>query len=70
VKLVLVNLAILETLLASDALDLEQFKKPFNGTMHLLKVGVGHLALRALFAMCTLIVFYTFLAEIALTALC
>jgi hypothetical protein len=70
VKLVLINLAILETLLASDAFYLEQLKKPFDGTMHLLEVRVGHLALRALFAMCTLIVFNAFSAKITLASLC
>ena len=70
VKLVLVYLPILETLLASDTLDLKQLKKPFDCAMHLLKVGVCNLALRALFTMCPLIVFYAFYAEIALAALC
>lgn len=70
VKLVLINLAILETLLASDAFDLEQLKKPFDCAMHLLEVRVGHLAFRALFAMCLLIVFNAFLAKVTLATLC
>jgi hypothetical protein len=70
VKLVLINLAILETLLASDTLDLERLKKAFYGAMHLLEVRVGYLALRALFAMCPLIIFYAFPAKIALASLC
>ena len=69
-KLVLIDLAILETLLARDTLDLEQLKKPLNGAMHLLEVRVGHLTLRALFAMCSLIIFDAFPAKITLAALC
>jgi len=70
VKLVLINLPILETLLASDTFDLERLKKAFYGAMHLLEVRVGYLALRALFAMCPLIVFNAFPAQIALASLC
>jgi hypothetical protein len=70
VKLVLIDLAILETLLARDTLDLEQLKKSLNGAMHLLEVRVRHLTLRALFAMCSLIIFNAFLAKITLAALC
>ena len=69
-KLVFVNLPILEVLLASDAFDLERLKKPFDGTMHLLEVRVCHLALWALFAMCPLIVFNAFSAKITLASLC
>ena len=61
-KLMLVNLAILETILACYTFDLEQFKQAFYGAMHLLEVRVGYLALRALFAMCPLIIFNAFLA--------
>ena len=61
-KLMLVNLAILETILACYTLDLEQFKKAFYGAMHLLEVRVGFLTLRALFTICPLIIFNAFLA--------
>jgi hypothetical protein len=62
VKLMLVNLAILETILASNTLDLEQFKKAFYGAVHLLEVRVGFLTLRALFTICPLIIINAFFA--------
>jgi hypothetical protein len=63
VKLVLVNLSILEALLASDAFNLELLKKLFDGTMHLFEVRVCHLALWALFAMWSLKLFNAFSAK-------
>ena len=61
-KLMLVNLTILESLLASDTVDPEQFKKAFYRAMHLLELRIRLFTLWALFTICPLIILNAFLA--------
>ena len=70
-KLMFVNLAILENLLASDTLDHEQFKQVFYCAINLFELRLGFLTLRvwALVTICPLIIFNAFFAKIAVATL-